>query len=324
MKLTLPGPVGVPDTYYIRVRSAGADVNDVNGGESTGRYELQVHLQSRDEAIGSTITHADIRYAKTGVRIVGPPGESPLVGEVAEDESLNDYFEELPILAITDQGFVNPSNTISHPDAPYEVSAQLVGDLLSSRKGAISIFGTLEDSDFGLGFGQDVDWYQFDVFGDSFLRFAGDEIAFDVLRPRSRSTWSSMLTTRNPIPSSVCITRWDNSSTTRTTRPWQPTKRSRKVPILSAADRSPEKIPSSGAVSLFPGRYLLAVSPVTAIPMRVADNLTGEGLDPAVFAPVNGDPNRGFAALSLDPTDRGFYVDNPNPPFGGVSKVSTS
>ena len=47
----------------------------------TGSYQLQIRLAELQEFAGSTISHADIRYATNGIQLLGMPTNSPLLGE---------------------------------------------------------------------------------------------------------------------------------------------------------------------------------------------------------------------------------------------------
>ena len=161
MQLTLPGPAGFETDFYVRVRSFDSGETTDNGdgiGDSQGRYELQVRLKAQDAVPGTTVQYANIRYAENGVKIYGPPSDSPLVGEASEDESINDNYSESVRFARTDDEdqYVVPDSSPLNTEYPYEVSAQNIGNVLTSRQGAISVAGALE------GFG-DVDWYQFEV-----------------------------------------------------------------------------------------------------------------------------------------------------------------
>ena len=173
MALTLPGPAGFEGEFYVRVSSFD-DTGSPGVGDSQGRYEMQIRLTEHDIVPGTTVQYADIRYAQNGVKIYGPPSDSPLLGEQSEDESFNDNFSESVRFARNEQGFVVPNNSPTNTDYPYEVSAQRLGNLLTSRQGAISVAGTLE------GFG-DVDWYSFTLDSRDFNAF-GDtvDLIFDI------------------------------------------------------------------------------------------------------------------------------------------------
>ena len=122
MRAFLPGGQGTTNTYHVRVRSA-AD----NAGAS-GVYKMQVRLQETDEVPGSTIRHADIRFATSGIEVLGLPGHSPLLGEIGETTGDNDNYE----------------------------TAQPVGNVFEQDRGVISIAGSLSAS-------SDVDWYEFEL-----------------------------------------------------------------------------------------------------------------------------------------------------------------
>ncbi|MEC7567014.1 MAG: NF038122 family metalloprotease, partial [Planctomycetota bacterium] len=121
MRFLLPGVTGLINTYHVRVRSADQLVG--------GSYELQIRLQERDEIPGSSIQFADIRFATTGVEVVGLPTHSPLAGEIAEDA------------------------TSSNDTA---AGAQAMGNLLETDRAVLSVAGNLDTA-------ADVDFYSFDV-----------------------------------------------------------------------------------------------------------------------------------------------------------------
>ena len=127
MRLVLPGTVGQTGTYFIRVRSQPIPGNDnsLEGGLTTGRYQLQVRLQQRDEKPGSVVTFADIRYASTGVEVLGLPAHSPLGGETTETTANNDA----------------------------SAGAQDIGNLLAQDRNTVSVAGNLSAA-------TDVDFYR--------------------------------------------------------------------------------------------------------------------------------------------------------------------
>lgn len=97
-RVILPGTDGTRGTFWIRVRSSNIDSataaprtnlqdsSKVGNGLTSGVYQLQVRLQEEDEFAGTTIQYADIRFATTGVNIIGQPSHSPLAGESEEVE----------------------------------------------------------------------------------------------------------------------------------------------------------------------------------------------------------------------------------------------
>lgn len=141
LSVTLPGPVGARSVYYVRVRSASVNAADEAGGLTRGGYALQVRLTEGQEFAGTTVQFADIRYANHGIHMQGMPGTSPLLGEVAEDESGG-------------FGFQFSNNSISGGTPGQR--AQYVGNLANTRNGAISIAGSLSS-------GSDIDFYYLQV-----------------------------------------------------------------------------------------------------------------------------------------------------------------
>lgn len=103
------------------------DPNQVNGGLTTGSYELQLRLSEVDEFEGSAITYADIRYATNGIEIFGQPAHSPLAGESTE--------------------FSNSAG----------VTSVTVGNLMNSDRAALYLAGRLEAP------GTDIDFWEFEV-----------------------------------------------------------------------------------------------------------------------------------------------------------------
>lgn len=142
LRVRLPGDLGTNNLYHIRVRSSNLDSGDpasnlldstlVGAGLTKGSYQLQVRLNEVDEVPGSGLNYADIRFATTGVEVVGIPGNSPLLGEATEDESIGG----------------NRNDTFA--------TAQNLGNLLQTNLQAISVAGSLDNL-------TDVDWYSFDI-----------------------------------------------------------------------------------------------------------------------------------------------------------------
>ena len=128
MRIVLPG-TGT-NSYFLRVRSqpAAGQEADLTKGQSVGSYQVQLRLRHQDEAPGSTVRFANIRFATTGIDIEGLPGHSPLVGEAAESAVNNG------------------------PGGP----AQDLGNLLTSDRNTISVGGSLTDPN-------DIDFYRFSV-----------------------------------------------------------------------------------------------------------------------------------------------------------------
>ncbi len=154
MRVILPGTQGQMGQYFVRVRSqpkqdaatlaafAGADntakyeaslrsstfaeEGDPSAGATSGGYELRVRLRQRDEKPGSTVRHADIRFATTAIDVEGLPRNSLLMGETGEDSTPNQLFDD----------------------------AQILGNLLQSDRNTLSVAGTID----GEG---DIDWYSF-------------------------------------------------------------------------------------------------------------------------------------------------------------------
>ena len=142
LRIQLPGTTGSTKTYNLRVRSSNLsptdpasklqDLSQVSNGLSVGPYRLQIRLQQADEVAGSTIRYADIRYATTGIEVLGLPGHSPLTSENSED----------------------PASTTD------PATAQLLGNIANTDRSGVSVAGTLSSA-------TDLDWYRFRVSRDS-------------------------------------------------------------------------------------------------------------------------------------------------------------
>jgi VCBS repeat-containing protein len=148
-RIVLPGVIGELNTYFVRVRSSNIDSlnpaanrddlqdpSKLRDGKTTGRYQLQVRLREMDEWGGSSVRYADIRYATTGIEVLGMPAHSPLLGEAIE-----------PL-----QAGVDTNNNIG--------GAVDLGNFSNTDRAALSIAGELATAN-------DVDWYRFDIQIDS-------------------------------------------------------------------------------------------------------------------------------------------------------------
>ncbi|MCA9084827.1 MAG: hypothetical protein KDA81_12260, partial [Planctomycetaceae bacterium] len=154
LRVVLQGSLGSRGTYYVRVRSSNIDPLEVDvdplnplasrapqrdssligNGKTSGAYQLQVRLQEEDETPGSTVRYADIRYATTGIEVLGQPVHSPLSGEWAED----------------------PDGDVSNTRG----GAPDLGNVLSTDRGVMTISANIGRED-------DIDWFRFDVIPDS-------------------------------------------------------------------------------------------------------------------------------------------------------------
>ena len=143
MRLNLPGAAGTTSVYHVRVRSSSDSLNNITGGLTTGVYQLQIRVGELDEIPGTGVQFAEVRYATNGIEIFGQPAHSPLIGDVAEVESVDDPPAD------RNDVFQN---------------AQEIGNVLSTERGSISIAGTLDgDPVFDDPFVPDVDWYRMEL-----------------------------------------------------------------------------------------------------------------------------------------------------------------
>ncbi len=143
-RVVLPGQVGSNNLYHVRVRSSNLGPTDaasklldpahVTSGLTRGAYQLQIRLREIDEVPGSSINYADLRFAQSGVQMVGVPGNSPLLGENSEANDTR-----------------NNNRTTGGT-----VTAQELGNLLTTNRQAISVAGNLNNF-------TDVDWFSFTI-----------------------------------------------------------------------------------------------------------------------------------------------------------------
>ncbi len=165
MRVVLPGESGTRNLYHVRVRSSSVDrptagdraalqelIDNVRGGLTTGRYELQVRLREQDEVAGTQMNLSEVRYATNGLRIIGQPLRSPLLGEDYEKTGDNDSLADAQPLGIY---------------GAAEDEANGAGGPLQSDRLAKSFAGQLDSAD-------DVDWYQFEVRYDNLTRDDAD------------------------------------------------------------------------------------------------------------------------------------------------------
>lgn len=108
--------------------------SSLNDGLTTGAYQLQVRLRDVDEVPGSQITNADVRFATTGIEVLGQPIHSLITGEAQETNGVT-----------------------------------VLPNVLNSDRGAISVSGRLSDP-----LGQELDVYEFQVAYDVTQTIAGD------------------------------------------------------------------------------------------------------------------------------------------------------
>jgi len=126
MRVWLTGSTGSVNTYYVRVRSNSANLNNLTGGITKGAYVLQVRLQEVDQFPGSTIRYADVRYANNGIEIIGKPQQSALVSNTTQTT----------IQTIDELGFIVNGNQTKD-------TAQDLGNLLEADNSTIEVVGNL-------------------------------------------------------------------------------------------------------------------------------------------------------------------------------------
>lgn len=150
-RVRLPGEEDARNLYHVRVRSSNTadpadffntigDASLVRDGLTVGGYQLQIRLHEGNERAGTQIRLADVRFATTGLQIIGQPLHSPLLGEEHETSASNDSLAEAQPLGL--------HNVTGDQTAP--------NGILQSDRLAKSVSGAIDSR-------TDVDWYRFDV-----------------------------------------------------------------------------------------------------------------------------------------------------------------
>lgn len=142
MRVVLPGQPGAATTYHVRVRSSSDNLSQLDGGLTSGNYQLQVRLRELDEVPGSTVRFSEIRFASNGIEVFGQPIHSPLLGEATEVESL----DPVTLTVVDDNSIL--------------ANAQELGNLLQTDRGSLTVSGNILDPD-------DVDFYRLEIAYDS-------------------------------------------------------------------------------------------------------------------------------------------------------------
>ncbi len=299
MRVVLPGTVGTVNTYFIRVRSSNlsptdtlppsdpgyrlAALNQVSNGLTVGPYRLQVRLQQEDEIGGSTVRNADIRYATSGIEVLGMPAHSPLVRETVE--------------------------VTSNPNANQ---AQNVGNVGNSDRAAISIAGILSGSG-ALSPADDVDWYRFRVFRDSIQATdpAGSmSVTFDLdysdgLGRADTTLWVYQLDANGANPRLVLIGTDSNIADDRNA----PTA-TNDFSDLTRGSAGPRD-PFIGAQVLQGGEYLVAVSNGSRVDARLQQFTQA---NPGANSLVRLEPVQSVVRIAEDTFDAAQNFPDPTSP----------
>lgn len=182
LRARLPGSPGARSNFYFRIRSASTNSDAFGAGLTKGSYQVQLRMQEAQEWAGSTVNYADIRYAMNGVHLRGLPGESPLIGEAAEDEnaSINTFTFPSNNGVATGNGreFTFGGSFTGDPnffDQQTGNRPQYLGNILDTAKGALSVAGELTSS-------TDLDFYMVNVSQEDLVSGSGGfaSVVFDL------------------------------------------------------------------------------------------------------------------------------------------------
>ncbi len=137
MRLDLPGAAGTVNTYFVRVRASSGDLTALNKGLTKGEYVLQIRLQNEDQFPGSTIRNADIRYANSGVEVIGKPELSPLLGDTAQTIFPNTFAtaQDLGNLLTSSQNEISVAGNLATATSVVWFKMELNYDLIQSVGG---------------------------------------------------------------------------------------------------------------------------------------------------------------------------------------------
>lgn len=106
MRVVLPGSAGAAQNYFVRVSSRNS---------TAGVYQLQIRLKETDEFAGTTIQHAEIRYATNGLIVPAAPIHSPLTGEVSNFNFPNSAAQMGPLLN-SDRAVISAAGNLTAGD----------------------------------------------------------------------------------------------------------------------------------------------------------------------------------------------------------------
>jgi hypothetical protein len=262
MRVILPGTAGATDTYRVRVRSGSPDLSNLEGGLTTGVYDLQIRLREQDEVAGSTVDTADIRFATNGIELVGLPAHSPLTGEAAEKRDANGN---------------DTNNSLAAPDD--------LGNLMNTDRGTLSVAGVLDGT-------TDVDWYQFDIRYDALPFYQDDDTkhlatVFDIDYADGFSRANTNLWVFDDQGRLIYT---GSDSNVADDRPVQDSEFSADLARGSLGELDPYigtvELPAESLVST--GRYYVAVTSNATLPEEMLQYLTATPTNPLVRAePVN-------------------------------------
>ena len=285
LRIILPGVTGTRSDYYVRVRAASTDPDDVAGGATSGAYTLQVRLQEAQEFPGSVVRFADIRFANHGIHVQGLPGSSPLLGEAQENEAADPStlpgFQTTIPGGYADGGVRYPTDVYANNDdinggfyAPLGVFGreilnnrpQNLGDLIDSKTGTISVGGALSSA-------SDIDFYQLDIDRDGSLAGLQRSTTFDIDyaagfdRP---DTNLSVFYSPTANPNSAKLILFGESSNVLDDLSNQ--AGTQQIGELLLRGSISEADPLIGPVSLPAGSYFIAVTESGRVPQELVSN----------------------------------------------------
>ncbi len=275
-RFVLSGTSGVRSNYFLRVRSAGSNLDDISGGLSRGSYTAQIRLQETQEFPGSVVQFADIRYANHGIHLQGLPGSSPLLGEAQENEqNYNTSVSESFIFGVP---FVDYNGVIDggadsiDTTRPLGARPQYIGNLADSKSGTISVGGALATT-------ADVDFYRVDVQYDPSLAGLQRATVFDIdfadgfNRPNTNlsvffSPTGSALDAQLVLFGQGSNVADDLASPGAQANPTD----TRVLNEILARGSITSNDPLIGPISLAQGSYFVAVTESALLPQEFADN----------------------------------------------------
>lgn len=250
MRVTLPGTAGQRNLYHVRVRSSSGnaasllDPSQLRAGNSQGNYQLQIRLREADETAGTQVRHAEVRYATNGIQVIGGPMNGPLVGEVTESSGDNNSMAN-----------AQPLSSLSSVDGSIQ---QAVGPLNSNLL-ATSVAGMISGA-------TDVDWYRFDI---QYPSLARDQVGmyfatiFDIDYADGFARGDLALYVFNEAGQLILVGKDSNIADDQATG-----IRGNDNSDLSRGSAG-TKDPYIGVAELPEGRYFVAVSNQTQIPVQL-------------------------------------------------------
>lgn len=236
--------LGSTNTYHLRIQSSSGDLSNLDGGLTSGAYQLQIRLREVDETPGSTVRYSNISFAETGVEVLGQPIHSPLLGEAVE---------------VAETGGLNNDST---------GAAQVLGNLVAIDRAAMGIAGDLSSR-------TDVDFFQFNVnFQNVRISPSTLEVVFDLDYADGLARANTTLSVFDSNGRLILTSREGSIADDRPGKPGTSQIDDLSRGTVGGSD------PYIGGVEMPPGTYFLAVTSDAQMPAQLEQFFLRNPLNP--------------------------------------------